>query len=108
MGSSSVSPYLCVSIRRMAAASGTSSTSAASSSGPISSGTTSGIPASYEFFGSEKSAVVLDIGSAYTKCGFAGESHPRHLIPSSHFTISSGKKVILFPIREEISARLCI
>eukprot|EP00053_Salpingoeca_punica_P016336 m.153750 g.153750 ORF g.153750 m.153750 type:complete len:627 (-) comp16946_c1_seq2:423-2303(-) len=27
-------------------------------------------------------AVVLDIGAAYTKCGFAGEAVPRHIIPS--------------------------
>lgn len=31
---------------------------------------------------SEKSAVVIEIGSAYTKCGFAGESSPRCIIAS--------------------------
>ncbi|XP_046849297.1 actin-related protein 10-like [Xenia sp. Carnegie-2017] len=33
-------------------------------------------------FGNEKIAVVLDIGEAYTKCGFASEVCPRHIIPS--------------------------
>uniref|UniRef100_UPI00358EB191 actin-related protein 10 n=1 Tax=Myxine glutinosa TaxID=7769 RepID=UPI00358EB191 len=31
---------------------------------------------------SEKTAVVFDIGAAYTKCGFAGEYAPRCIIPS--------------------------
>jgi actin-related protein len=30
----------------------------------------------------KKIPVVLDIGTAYTKCGFAGESSPRHIIPT--------------------------
>ncbi|XP_023684316.1 actin-related protein 10 [Paramormyrops kingsleyae] len=32
--------------------------------------------------GGEKTAVVIDLGSAYTKCGFAGETGPRCIIPS--------------------------
>ncbi|CAH3197374.1 unnamed protein product [Porites evermanni] len=32
--------------------------------------------------GSEKLAVVIDIGAAYTKCGFASETSPRHIIRS--------------------------
>lgn len=32
--------------------------------------------------GSEKLAVVIDIGAAYTKCGFASETSPRHVIRS--------------------------
>ena len=32
--------------------------------------------------GGDKQAVILDIGEAYTKIGFAGESVPRHIIPS--------------------------
>ena len=32
--------------------------------------------------GGDKQAVVLDIGEAYTKIGFAGETVPRHIIPS--------------------------
>lgn len=32
--------------------------------------------------GGDKQAVILDIGEAYTKIGFAGESTPRHIIPS--------------------------
>ena len=33
--------------------------------------------------GFEKLAVIIDIGCAYTKCGLAGESIPRQIIPSS-------------------------
>ncbi|XP_023324453.1 actin-related protein 10 [Eurytemora carolleeae] len=38
----------------------------------------------YEGIGliSEKHAVVLDIGAAYTKCGYAGELTPRCIVPS--------------------------
>ena len=32
--------------------------------------------------GGDKQAVILDIGEAYTKIGFAGESTPRHIIAS--------------------------
>ncbi|CAF0869647.1 unnamed protein product [Rotaria sordida] len=31
----------------------------------------------------EKTAVIIDIGYAYTKCGFAGNAAPRHIIPTS-------------------------
>jgi len=44
------------------------------------------------FGGSEKAAVVIDIGSAYTKCGFAGEAQPRHILPSQ-FKLLSGKEI---------------
>ncbi|XP_027558463.1 actin-related protein 10 [Neopelma chrysocephalum] len=38
----------------------------------------------YEGLGSggEKTAVVIDLGQAFTKCGFAGETGPRCIIPS--------------------------
>ncbi|XP_070787756.1 actin-related protein 10 [Pituophis catenifer annectens] len=38
----------------------------------------------YEGLGSggEKTAVVIDLGAAFTKCGFAGETGPRCVIPS--------------------------
>ncbi|NXJ16259.1 ARP10 protein, partial [Odontophorus gujanensis] len=38
----------------------------------------------YEGLGSggEKTAVVMDLGEAFTKCGFAGETGPRCIIPS--------------------------
>uniref|UniRef100_A0A9J8AMX5 Actin-related protein 10 n=1 Tax=Cyprinus carpio carpio TaxID=630221 RepID=A0A9J8AMX5_CYPCA len=32
--------------------------------------------------GGEKTAVIVDLGAAYTKCGFAGETGPRFIIPS--------------------------
>ncbi|CAF3568775.1 unnamed protein product [Rotaria socialis] len=31
----------------------------------------------------EKTAVIIDIGHAYTKCGSAGNSAPRHIIPTT-------------------------
>jgi hypothetical protein len=45
-----------------------------------------------EFYGSEKAAIVLEIGHAYTKCGFAGEVSPRHIIPTK-FVLVNGEKV---------------
>jgi len=30
----------------------------------------------------EKKAVILDLGTAYIKCGYAGEAAPRHVLPS--------------------------
>ncbi|TKC35042.1 hypothetical protein EI555_003262 [Monodon monoceros] len=38
----------------------------------------------YEGLGSggEKTAVVIDLGEAFTKCGFAGETGPRCIVPS--------------------------
>lgn len=41
----------------------------------------------------EKHAVILDIGTAYTKCGFAGETGPRCIIPS-RITDPKTKKVV--------------
>ena len=38
-----------------------------------------------QYYGSEKSSVVLEFGSAYTKCGFAGESSPRQIVPANFF-----------------------
>ena len=31
----------------------------------------------------EKPAIVIEFGAMYTKCGFAGEANPRHIIPST-------------------------
>ncbi|EDO40166.1 predicted protein, partial [Nematostella vectensis] len=42
--------------------------------------------------GGEKHAVIIDIGAAYTKVGFAKETAPRHIIPSR-----------IFHIREDVS-----
>ncbi|CAL8078690.1 unnamed protein product [Calicophoron daubneyi] len=38
---------------------------------------------------SEKTAVIFDIGSVYTKCGFAGESGPRFIFPTQ-LTLPNG------------------
>ncbi|CAF3423644.1 unnamed protein product [Rotaria sp. Silwood1] len=42
---------------------------------------------------SEKTVIVIDIGQAYTKCGFAGSASPRHIIPTS-ITIDGKKKAV--------------
>ncbi|KAH8853565.1 Actin-related protein 10 [Schistosoma japonicum] len=39
----------------------------------------------------EKTAVVFDIGTVYTKCGFAGETGPRFIIPTA-ITLPTGEK----------------
>jgi len=39
----------------------------------------------------EKPSVILDIGAAFTKVGFAGESHPRAIIRSSVKCMKSGE-----------------
>lgn len=40
-------------------------------------------PSGFEsFILGEKTAVIFDIGSVYTKCGFAGESGPRFILPT--------------------------
>ncbi|XP_028396133.1 actin-related protein 10-like [Dendronephthya gigantea] len=41
--------------------------------------------------GGEKVAVIIDIGEAYTKCGFASEISPRHIIQSSVTRNINGK-----------------
>ncbi|MBN3284085.1 ARP10 protein, partial [Polyodon spathula] len=44
--------------------------------------------------GGEKTAVVIDLGTAYTKCGFAGESGPRCIIPSEIQRSGQAVKVV--------------
>jgi actin-related protein 10 len=44
------------------------------------------------FGGSEKAAVVIDLGTSFTKCGFAGEAQPRHILPSK-FKLLSGREI---------------
>ncbi|XP_046384525.1 actin-related protein 10 [Ischnura elegans] len=50
---------------------------------------------------SEKSAVVIEIGSAYTKCGFAGENAPRCIIPSKAKIQDSGEERMINSYRDE-------
>ncbi|XP_018784327.1 PREDICTED: actin-related protein 10 [Bactrocera latifrons] len=45
----------------------------------------------YETVMQEKPPVVLDIGTAYTKLGFAAEAYPRKIIPSEVILSSNGK-----------------
>ncbi|XP_059490591.1 actin-related protein 10 [Neocloeon triangulifer] len=45
---------------------------------------------------SERPVVVLDIGKAYTKCGFAGESGPRCIIPTEFQCKATGITLKVF------------
>lgn len=49
------------------------------------------MPGFESFILGEKTAVVFDIGSVYTKCGFAGESGPRFILPTA-LTEKTGQK----------------
>lgn len=55
----------------------------------------------YEGIGliSEKHAVVMDIGAAFTKCGYAGESAPRCIIPS---LTTEGRSLHDIPTSDEL------
>jgi len=54
--------------------------------------------------GGEKLAVILDIGAAYTKCGFAGEASPRHIVPTVLKRVSHGGKTeIVKVIPDDVS-----
>uniref|UniRef100_A0A7N4NWU3 Actin-related protein 10 n=1 Tax=Sarcophilus harrisii TaxID=9305 RepID=A0A7N4NWU3_SARHA len=59
----------------------------------------------YEGLGSggEKTAVVIDLGEAFTKCGFAGETGPRCIIPSviKKAGVSKSIKVVQYNINTE-------
>jgi len=47
----------------------------------------------YQLYGvAEKPAVVLEIGSRYTRCGIAGEAVPRHIIRTK-FKLSAGEEL---------------
>ncbi|XP_060070556.1 actin-related protein 10-like [Ylistrum balloti] len=46
-------------------------------------------------YSSDKNVIVIDIGTAYTKCGLAGETGPRCIIPSEVKNAKSGKIVNL-------------
>uniref|UniRef100_A0A672L1T5 Actin related protein 10 n=1 Tax=Sinocyclocheilus grahami TaxID=75366 RepID=A0A672L1T5_SINGR len=51
--------------------------------------------------GGEKTAVVVDLGAAYTKCGFAGETGPRFIIPSECLSLSQAVRVVQYNINTE-------
>ncbi|KAI0212711.1 Actin-related protein 10 [Lamellibrachia satsuma] len=44
-------------------------------------------------YGGEKTAVIFDIGAAYTKCGFAGETGPRCIAPTSVNGLKKGQVI---------------
>ncbi len=71
------------------------SQAASGSSGPNLLGTTL-LTTPRIFLGtSEKNSIILELGGAYTKCGFAGESKPRFIIPTE-LKLASGKEVLSF------------
>lgn len=62
----------------------------------------------HSIYGTED-RVVLDIGSLYIKCGFSGESYPRHLVPTwSHLKRSSIIDGEAFRINGEVSKYIYI
>ncbi|GAB0092729.1 Actin-related protein 10 [Sergentomyia squamirostris] len=46
----------------------------------------------------EKPAVVFEIGTAYTKLGFAAEAHPRFILPTQVLDPATGKSTALFSL----------
>lgn len=59
----------------------------------------------HSIYGTED-RVVLDIGSLYIKCGFSGESHPRHLVPTwSHLFRSSNSDGEAYRIDGKVNLR---
>lgn len=50
----------------------------------------------YDTVMQEKPPVVIDMGTAYTKLGFAGEAHPRFILPSECFLSTTGRICKLF------------
>ncbi|XP_071441346.1 actin-related protein 10 [Hetaerina americana] len=50
---------------------------------------------------SEKSAVVIEIGSTYTKCGFAGENAPRCIVASKAKIQDSGEEKLITSYKDE-------
>ncbi|XP_033150501.1 actin-related protein 10 [Drosophila busckii] len=50
----------------------------------------------YESVMQEKPPIVLDIGNAYTKLGFAAEAHPRKIIPTELVVTKTGETKQLF------------
>uniref|UniRef100_A0A1B0ALV7 Actin-related protein 10 n=1 Tax=Glossina palpalis gambiensis TaxID=67801 RepID=A0A1B0ALV7_9MUSC len=50
----------------------------------------------YETVMQEKPPVVLDIGTAYTKLGFAAEAYPRKIIPTEYISSANGESKKLF------------
>ncbi|KAK2140954.1 hypothetical protein LSH36_1198g00002 [Paralvinella palmiformis] len=55
-------------------------------------------------YGGEKTPVVFDIGTAYTKCGFSSECSPRKIVPSTVKKAKTGELVNIYDIsdREEL------
>ncbi|XP_013393078.1 actin-related protein 10-like [Lingula anatina] len=55
-------------------------------------------------YAGDKNAVIIDIGTAYTKCGFSGETAPRCIVPSEIKRSSSGQvvKVHQYNTEEEL------
>lgn len=59
-------------------------------------------------YGGEKEAIVLDIGNAYTKIGFANDCSPRSIIPTEVFDKKSKTKLRIADIRNEETMKSCL
>ncbi|XP_022210409.2 actin-related protein 10 [Drosophila obscura] len=55
----------------------------------------------YESVMQEKPPIVLDIGNAYTKLGFAGEAYPRKVMPTEVVLTTTGKTKRLFDYEQK-------
>lgn len=63
-------------------------------------------PRRQSIYGTED-RVVLDIGSLYIKCGFSGESHPRHVVStSSRLQQSVGREGESYRMDDEVKSCL--
>ena len=59
-------------------------------------------PRRQSIYGTED-RVVLDIGSLYIKCGFSGESHPRHVVSTcSRLQQSAGREGESYRMDDEV------
>ncbi|KAH3856769.1 actin-related protein 10-like isoform X2 [Dreissena polymorpha] len=59
------------------------------------------MPLHETLYSSDKNVVVLDIGTAYTKCGIAGEMCPRCIVPSHLKNEKTGKVQKLWDFKTE-------
>ncbi|KAI7880079.1 hypothetical protein K492DRAFT_77445 [Lichtheimia hyalospora FSU 10163] len=63
-------------------------------------------PRRQSIYGTED-RVVLDIGSLYIKCGFSGESHPRHVVSTcSRLQQSMGREGESYRMDDEVKLPL--
>ncbi|KPM06908.1 actin-related protein 10-like protein [Sarcoptes scabiei] len=59
----------------------------------------------YEGIGSDKNSVILEFGTAYSRCGFTSEPSPRAIVPSNIYFEPYRKIVNIFEIQDELHAK---